>query len=110
MRKALVESLETLNYQVLEATNGREALAVLEQHSDEIDLLLSDVVMPVMGGVELLHALREKELAIPVVLLTGHPLEKEMEELRTKGMAEWLPKPPELEDLAEVVARVLSTD
>jgi hypothetical protein len=41
--------------------------------------------------------------------LTGHPLQKEMDELRAQGMADWLPKPPELEQLAKVVARALGT-
>ena len=92
-----------------EAANGREALAVLEQRYEGIALVLSDVVMPEMGGKALLQALRERERAVPVVMLTGHPLEKEMEELRAQGMADWLPKPPELEQLAEVIARALET-
>jgi two-component system cell cycle sensor histidine kinase/response regulator CckA len=110
MRKALVESLQLLNYRVLEATNGQKALAMLEQHGDDIDLLLSDVVMPGMGGVALLHASRERGLTVPVVMLTGHPLEREMEELRAQGMLEWLPKPPSLEELAEVIASALHKD
>jgi PAS domain S-box-containing protein len=110
VRQALVHSLETLNYCVLQATNGQEALALLEQHGDEIDLLVSDVVMPVMGGKALLYALREKGSTIPVVMLTGHPLKKEMEELRAQGMTDWLPKPPELGQLAEVVARALDAE
>jgi two-component system cell cycle sensor histidine kinase/response regulator CckA len=110
VRRALVESLELLNYRTQEATNGQEALAMLEQHSDDIDLLLSDVVMPGMGGVALLHALKERGLAVKVVMITGHLLEKELDELRAQGMADWLHKPPELEKLAEVVARVLGTD
>jgi two-component system cell cycle sensor histidine kinase/response regulator CckA len=107
VRKVLVESLKLLNYQVLQATNGQEALVMLEQYSDEIDLLLSDVVMPEMGGVALLHALKEKGLAVRVVMLTGHPIRKQMEELRAQGMTDWLPKPPRLEQLAEVIARAL---
>ncbi len=110
VRQALVDSLEALNYRVLQATNGREALAMLEQHADEIDLLLSDMVMPVMGGRALLYTLREKGLTMPVVMLTGHPLEKEMEELRAQGMTDWMPKPPEWERLAEIVARALGAD
>jgi two-component system cell cycle sensor histidine kinase/response regulator CckA len=110
VRKALMESLEQLNYRVLEATNGQEALTVLEERGEEIALVLSDVVMPGMGGVALLHALRERESTVPVVMLTGHPLEREMEELRAQGMADWLPKPPALEQLAEAVAWALRED
>ena len=71
--------------------------------------MLSDVVMPGMGGVALLHALRQRGLAVPVVMLTGHPLEEEMESLRAQGMSDWLPKPPSLERLAEVVAQALKS-
>jgi DNA-binding NtrC family response regulator len=63
-----------------------------------------------MGGVALLHALQDRGSGVPVIMLTGHPLEKEMEDLRAHGLLEWLPKPPELKQLAEVVARALSTD
>jgi len=106
-REALVESLELLNYQVLAAANGQEALAILER-TPEVALVLSDVVMPRMGGIALLQALRQRGLAARVVLLTGHPLEKELEDLRAQGVVDWLAKPPSLEQLAEVVARVLN--
>ncbi|MEE9617846.1 MAG: ATP-binding protein, partial [Anaerolineae bacterium] len=114
-RQALVESLELLNYRMLEAADGREALEILERQTSEVSspevaLVLSDVVMPGMGGVALFHALRQRGLAVKVVLMTGHPLEEEMERLRTQGLSDWLPKPPSLEQLAEVVARALSPD
>jgi two-component system cell cycle sensor histidine kinase/response regulator CckA len=108
MRKALIESLEELNYQVLEAVNGQDALTVFEQHGEQIQLILSDVIMPGMGGITLLHALRERRATVPVVMVTGHPLEKEPEDLQAQGAIDWLLKPPRLEQLAEVVARALS--
>jgi two-component system cell cycle sensor histidine kinase/response regulator CckA len=109
-REALVESLELLNYGVLEATNGQEALMMLEQYDEKIALVLSDVVMPELGGIALLRTLRERGLSVPVVMLTGHPLEREMEDLRTRGMTDWLPKPPRLRQLSDVVARALGRD
>jgi CheY-like chemotaxis protein len=51
---------------------------------------------------------QQSGLAMPVVMLTGHVLEKELEDLRAQGMVAWLFKPPSLEQLAEVVARALS--
>jgi PAS domain S-box-containing protein len=108
-RKALVDSLEALNYQVLEATNGQEALDVFEQHKEEIALVLSDVVMPEMGGTALLHALRRKGASVPVVMLTGHPLREELEDLQAQGLAAWLRKPPSLETLARVIAQAIQT-
>jgi PAS domain S-box-containing protein len=108
IRQALVESLALLNYCTLEARNGREALSVLAKHSHEIGLVLSDAVMPEMGGVALFHALREQELAIPFVIVTGHAVEKDMENLRALGLYGWLKKPLELSKLAELLAQGLS--
>ena len=117
MREALVDSLELLNYRTLEAANGQEALAILERQACEVSedfqslevaLVLSDVVMPRMGGIALLQALKQSGMTVPVVLLTGHPLDKELEELRAQGMSGWLFKPPSLEQLAKVVARALA--
>jgi PAS domain S-box-containing protein len=109
VRTALADSLELLNYRVLEVSNGQEALETLEERQGEVALVLSDVVMPRMSGTALLHALRERELAVQVVMLTGHPIEREMEELRAHGLTDWLPKPPQLQDLAQVLDRALRT-
>ncbi len=111
-RKALADSLELLNYQVLVAANGYEALALLEQPGEHVSLVLSDLVMPDMGGIALLHALRERELEVPVVILTGHPMEKELEDLQAQGitpLVDWLFKPLNLEQLARVIAKAIKS-
>ena len=117
-RKALVESLELLNYRVLEAVNGREALALFDQYANDpvtldtpgrkIALVLSDVVMPGMGGQALFRALEQRDSTVKVVLLTGHPLQEQLENLQAQGLDGWLLKPPVLEQLAEMIARVLA--
>jgi two-component system cell cycle sensor histidine kinase/response regulator CckA len=106
-RKALVDSLELLNYRVLETTNGREALALLERHADQIALVLTDVVMPEMGGKALFQALKERGSNVKVAMLTGHPMDEELEDLRAQGLIGWITKPPSLEQLAQMVARAL---
>lgn len=110
-RAALVESLNLLNYRVLTADNGKEALVKVNQYQDEIALILSDVVMPDMGGVALFHALQKQAPTIQVVLVTGHLLENEtdnnFESLRAQGLADWLQKPPSLHRLAHTLANAL---
>jgi len=106
-RRALVESLEMLNYRVLEAENGREALALFERHGREIALVVSDLVMPKMGGMKLCSVLRRLDPAVRVVLLTGYPLESGSAELRAAGVMDWLLKPVGLNQLAQVVAQAL---
>jgi CheY-like chemotaxis protein len=64
--------------------------------------------MPEMGGVALLHAMRQQKLMIPVVLVTGHSLSRDLESLQSVGLAGWLPKPPDLENLSRLLAQVLA--
>jgi two-component system, cell cycle sensor histidine kinase and response regulator CckA len=107
LRKAMVESVKWLNYRVREAADGREALDLLEQGGSEIALVLSDLVMPEMGGAALFHTMRQRGLMLPVVMLSGHPMEREMESLREQGLAGWMLKPPNLVQLSQLLAREL---
>jgi CheY-like chemotaxis protein len=107
LRTALTEILELLNYQTLEAANGQEAMTMLAAQGKHIDLVLSDIIMPEMGGMALLHALRARGWHRPVILLTGHPMDQTLEDLRAQGVAAWLTKPPSFEQLAQVVADAL---
>ncbi len=110
MRAALLDCLEMLNYQVLEAANGQEALAVFEEHQDEILLVLSDWMMPGIGGLELVRALKQRRQDSKVLILTGHSLDQEIETTAPEGIVGWVQKPPQLEQLAEAVTRALDTD
>jgi signal transduction histidine kinase len=99
--------LEHLGYRVLTARDGQQALEVHAEHKDEIALVLSDVVMPRIGGQELCQLLRERDPTIKMVLVTGYPLGEEISELRAAGIAGWVRKPFMLEQLARVVRRAL---
>jgi signal transduction histidine kinase/ActR/RegA family two-component response regulator len=107
-RQALAESLDLLNYRVMEASNGREALTLLALHDNEVNLVLSDAIMPEMGGSALFHALREQGLTIPFIMLTGHAVEKEIEHLRDLGLRGWMTKPPDLPKLAGMLQKTFA--
>ena len=107
---AVVDSLILLNYRVLTAVDGQEALEIWQEHKEEIALVLSDVVMPQMGGIALFHALQQQVHPPKMVLLSGHPLENEMESLRDQGLQDWLLKPIDLEQVAQVITRALTAD
>jgi len=64
--------LEQHGYRVLMAENGNEALEVLEKHEDQVDLLLTDVVMPGMNGRELFTKAAEKDPALKVLYMSGY--------------------------------------
>ena len=108
VRQALVELLTAWNYRTLIADNGEQAIAILTDRAAEIDLVLSDVVMPKMGGVGLLQEMRRRGLATPVVLMTGHAFDINPKDLMAYGLSGWLAKPPALKELAETVERTLA--
>jgi two-component system, cell cycle sensor histidine kinase and response regulator CckA len=72
IRRATKRILEKWGYRVLEAADGAEALAVLAAREAEIDLVISDVMMPKVGGRRIYQALRERGSALPVLFISGY--------------------------------------
>jgi len=68
---------------------------------------LSDLVMPEMGGLELAQALQQHNPAVRVVLLSGYPINGEEGELKSAGVVGWIQKSVSLDQLAELINRVL---
>ena len=64
--------LESLEFKVLSATDGQEALELFEQSKDRLAMIVSDVVMPRMSGLELARTIRNKGSSVPVILCTGY--------------------------------------
>ena len=107
IRAVLQESLETFNFCVLTAVNGREALAIYQSRGDEIALVISDLVMPEMGGEQLLRALQQLNPTVQVIIITGYPLESASTELQESDAVAWLQKPINLEQLSNIVGGIL---
>ncbi|MBN4056237.1 PAS domain S-box protein [Rhodothermus sp. AH-315-K08] len=108
LRQALCETLEPLNYRVLQVDGGVAALTVLDEAVAEISLVISDLVMPQMGGKELFLEMKRRGSTVPVIVLTGHLMEDELQELRGQGLAGWMLKPPDPERLSQLIDRVLT--
>ena len=72
-------------YKVHEARNGQEALKVFDQHGDAIDLLLTDLRMPYMGGIELAQTLRARRKTLKLICVSGYPGSGETELPRTSS-------------------------
>jgi two-component system cell cycle sensor histidine kinase/response regulator CckA len=92
-RDALQILLEQQNYQALTASNGLEALKVLDGAPQPVDLVISDVVMPEMDGVELYRVLRSQHPNLKVLFITGHPLDETSQSLLQGGQVHWMQKP-----------------
>ena len=93
-------------YNVRSAPHGKEALSVIEKNGT-IDLLISDIEMPVMNGIELVKVLKEKESKIPVLFISGTEDNSKIHELRNLGCNNYLKKPVRLSTLRENVKNIL---
>jgi serine/threonine-protein kinase len=97
LRRAIKRVLVAEGHRVVEAADGREAIARTKE--GEFDLIVSDVRMPDMDGVELLRAIHERDADLPVLLITGDPeLDTAMKAVEY-GALEYLTKPVDVEKL-----------
>jgi len=72
VRLVVQRVLKTHGYRLLVALDGREALTLMQEHGEGVDLVLSDVMMPGVGGVVLAKRLREEHPDVPVILMSGY--------------------------------------
>ena len=106
LREASQNMLTDLGYRVIVAGNGREALELL-QTAGPISLLITDLVMPEMGGKVLLQNLREAGSHLPALVMTGHTTSENVETLRAIGFRDVIRKPFDVDTLAKTIRRVL---
>jgi nitrogen-specific signal transduction histidine kinase/ActR/RegA family two-component response regulator len=99
------EGLESLGYHVLTAANGREALEIAARRP--VDLILTDLVMPEMGGKALLDRLRDRSLQPAAIAMTGHITSMDADALKDAGFNAVLAKPFAIEALATLVRDTL---
>ncbi len=99
--------LTHLGFEAIVASNGQEALAMYQQHSDDIVLVLLDMMMPVMNGRETLAALRRITPDLPIVMSSGFNEQEAISRIAARGMTSFLQKPYELEDLEAAVRAVI---
>ncbi len=102
--------LEVANYRVTTAENGREALDdILESRNTDspIDLLITDIQMPGLTGLELIDEINQLKMDIPFLVITGYGNCELMAELRNKGCGGCLDKPINEEELVKSVAALL---
>ncbi len=109
LRRLVQESLESLGYTVLSAGDGFEALELEGEHDGKIDLLLSDVVMPGLDGIELSRIVREIHPDIKIVLISGYPARGQEAGEPIDDDICLLRKPIDIADLATAIRGVLNS-
>ena len=107
VRSVAAKLLRARGYEVIEASSGEEALELAEAHAGEIDLMISDVVMPGMQGPELLKAAREYLAGAPVMFISGYAEAEFSNLLEGETNVSFLAKPIDIKTLAERVKQEL---
>ncbi|MCG6538316.1 MAG: response regulator, partial [Syntrophales bacterium LBB04] len=97
-RSLMVEALDQSgNYEISEAADGTEALQLFQ--SRPYDMVISDIMMPVMGGMELLEAIREMQSSAAVIMITAHPALELTVSAMKQGAVDFLKKPFNIDEL-----------
>jgi DNA-binding response OmpR family regulator len=102
--------LERNGFEVLLASNGREAIDLFRAHREEIAVVLLDVCMPGLDGVQTLNGLRELDCEVPACFMTAYTGAFEPEDLLRHGIAHVIAKPFHLEELASILRLLTSRE
>jgi DNA-binding response OmpR family regulator len=111
VRYSLELALSTSGYRVLTASDGVKGLAwvmVSQRFTDRFDLIIMDVIMPVMNGISLLGKLAQLNAGIPTLVITGCSDAETLTKLRESGATDILKKPFEPDDLLAKVGEILA--
>jgi DNA-binding NtrC family response regulator len=105
VRELIRDTLRTRGYETGLAGDGIEALAALAQ--DEYHLVITDVVMPRMEGLELLKRVKKDHPKLPVIVLSGFSFQHNISDFLLFGAEEYMTKPFQVEHLLSTVERIL---
>jgi DNA-binding NtrC family response regulator len=107
MLNAYGRMLRKSPWKIFKATSGEKALEVIE--NNRIDLIVTDIKMPEMHGMELISKIRSKNKDIPIVVSSGYPGMKEDVDLKYHGIETFISKPIEESKLYSELARILES-
>jgi len=110
VRQTTAEVLESLGYRVLLAEDGVKGAALFKKHMDEIDLIITDVVMPYSGGMQFAEHIRRKKPDVPIIFVTGYDRKDVLGEAAVIGKSEIINKPVQFDDLSYMIRQLLSFD
>ena len=112
VREVLRIHLESAKYNVIEASDGEEAIKLMKQGSNllQVGLILCDIRMPKINGIEAINYLKQNAPSIPILVLTGYPDSDLAVSLLKKGVKDYLVKPIEKAKLLAKVAEALAAE
>ena len=107
-RLMVVKMLEKVGHETIEAANGNKGL--IKTIFAPPDLIILDINMPEMNGVEFLWAMTEAEIKVPVIVITANTLEDTKKQCEEIGVTNFLYKPVQKETLLSAVEQALNSD
>jgi CheY-like chemotaxis protein len=107
--KYLQAILESKNITLLRATDGFEAVNICENNPN-IDLVLMDIKMPVMDGIEALKRIRKFRANLPIIAQTAYALEHDRQEFLAMGFTDYIAKPIVKEELLKMINQVINNE
>lgn len=108
VRRSTEKILELLGYSVTTAEDGEQGVVEFQRMHDDLDLVLLDMVMPKLNGLEAFREMQAIDPSVPVVLVSGFSLESDLEELKALGITGILKKPYNTDDLAAMIERTIA--
>ncbi|MFQ5518436.1 MAG: PAS domain S-box protein [Mariprofundus sp.] len=106
--QSMQEVLEDLGYQVITARNGAEGLECFKQHQDHIAAIITDVVMPVMGGVDMFRSIRLSHASIPTIFVTGYDQGNVQLSADEAVNTMVISKPVQIAELSQILQKILT--
>jgi CheY-like chemotaxis protein len=107
VRSLMAKSLRAKGYRVLEAGDGLEALRAATDMKDSVDILITDVILPNMGGVDLAQSLRGGKKDLPVIYLSGYAEQAVLRDAHLGPLTRFIQKPLTPDELARTVRELL---
>ncbi len=106
-RKICREILEGLGYQVMEAATGKNAMAIMERHQGDIDLVILDMILPDMAGKDVYHAIRKQTPGMKVLLCSGYAVDGPAGEVLDAGADDFIQKPFTMAAISEKIQSLM---
>ena len=104
-RQVLVDFLQTKDFDIKEAEDGQKALDMIQ--AEKPDVVLLDLIMPVMDGFETMEKLRELNISVPIIVITAYIKENTYVRCKELGAAGFLNKPVKMQELYNIISGIV---